>query len=485
MTAPRRQQHRPARPHIWARLTRAVLGVALLAGTVLPALLASPARADVTLELMQNGGFETGTAGWRTNRKRQLYDATRPAHSGTYSARLKMAVKGRMVFRTKDPVVATADTLATYTLTAFVRATRNPVSGRLRVREMAGGQRVKQHTVAFNATGSWKRVRLTFSPTTSNGLTVAVVGRKMATRGALLVDDVSLTQTSTIQPPPPGSCVADSMGIPPAGLTYLGAAVNGTSDLGTREGELGHRLALHRTYFQAGQINGAVNQAKADLALGRLPWISFKEPLSWSEMAAGDGNAWVEQLGDALATVPGPVWLAVHHEPEGDGDMSQWVAMQQQIAPIIHARTDNVAFSVIYSGWNTYGNDTDTVASKWPGDDNIDILAIDAYNDFGVTRNGRTGTRHLDLSEYFQKMAAWSAAHGTAWALGETGQSDQAALDRPGWIADSYQQMVALGGAGFSYYDSSANSVADWTLDEQHKFSAFQSQQPNSAQLCS
>jgi hypothetical protein len=201
-------------------------------------------------------------------------------------------------------------------------------------------------------------------------------------------------------------------------------------------------------------------------------------------MATGAGNTWATQLADALATVPGPVWLAVHHEPENDGDMALWTQMQAQIAPIIHARTDNVAYSVIYSGWNTFGGGNNTVATKWPGDANIDILAIDAYNDYGAVRDGKEGTKVLDLSTYYAKMAAWSADHGTAWAIGETGQTAKAAALDPTWLDRTYHDMVAMGGAGLSYYDSSANSVADWTLDDPIKFGRFQNLMPESARFC-
>ena len=32
--------------------------------------------------------------------------------------------------------------------------------------------------------------------------------------------------------------------------------------------------------------------AKTDLAERRLPWISFKLPYSWADMATGKGDAW-------------------------------------------------------------------------------------------------------------------------------------------------------------------------------------------------
>jgi Cellulase (glycosyl hydrolase family 5) len=227
-----------------------------------------------------------------------------------------------------------------------------------------------------------------------------------------------------------------------------------------------------------------VKTAKSDLALGRLPWISFKAPYSWAEMAAGTGDAWTAQLADGLKTVNGPVWVAVHHEPEGDGDMADWTAMQARMAPIMHERTNNVAWSIIYSGWNTFGNNSNTIATKWPGDDNVDILAIDAYNDMGASRGGREGTKTLELKVYYEKMAAWAKAHGTAWAIGETGQTRTASATDPTWLDRAYLDMVELGGAGLSYYDSSANSVSDWTLDDPIKFARFKALMAQSERVC-
>ncbi len=281
-------------------------------------------------------------------------------------------------------------------------------------------------------------------------------------------------------------CVRHRMGIPREGKTYLGAVVWGTSgNVETRERELGRTIRLHRTYYQARQIKGAVRDAKADLKAGRLSWMSFKAPLSWEKMARGEGNAWARQLARGLKSVPGPVWLAIHHEPENDkGNMRDWTRMQRQIAPIIHAKTNNVAFSVIYSGWNTYGGGRNTVASKWPGDKNIDILAINAYNDYGVPRSGRTGDKALRLRPYYRKMARWSEKHGTAWAMSETGQSRAAAKRDPRWLDRAYHSMRRLGGAGLSYFDSSGHSVTDWTLDDPIKFQRFRGLMKHSARLC-
>lgn len=439
--------------------------------------------------LVVNGSFENELTGWKVNQvaRQQLALGTRSV-SGASSARLTATDVGTVSVSDRTPTIASTTAGRSYQVSVYVRSTTGALDGRIRVREMRSGTRLAKHVKPFVATeDAWTQVQMTYTTSTDgSAIDLSVVGRSVPSEVALLVDDVVMVDVTTpsVPPPPAGECVSDPMGIPAPGSTFLGAAVGGTTDIDTRESQLGQRMALHRTYYQATQIDRAVKAAKADLAVGRLPWISFKAPLTWAEMANGDGAEWSRQLADGLATVPGPVWLAVHHEPENDGDMTQWTQMQAQIAPIIHARTDNVAYSVIYSGWNTFGGGNNTVAEKWPGDTNIDILAVDAYNNYGAVRDGVEGTKALDLSTYFAKMAAWSAAHGTAWAIGESGQTTKASAIDPTWLDRTFHAMVEMGGAGYSYFDSTANSVADWTLDDPIKFTRFQGLMPHSAHLC-
>jgi hypothetical protein len=505
-----------------------------------------PGDSDRGPNLVLNGDFENGVFGWRTNRQdRQRLSTADEAASGKASAELSTSLQGGIVINDAKNTVAAAKSRRAYAVTAFVRSRGDDVRGRLRIREVPGevsggdeakAEIAKDHTDFHAKPGSWTKVTLTYVPRRNGSeLDLNVVSGRVRPGVALLVDNVSMylkqgrvdlpppprptdppsptagssatatpsqSASPTASPPPTASpspttsptatvppdsssgCVSDPMGIPRSGA-YLGAAVNGTRDIGGLEKQLGQTLALHRTYFRGDQIDKAVRQAKSDLALGRLPWISFKAPYGWSEMAAGVGDGWTTQLADGLKTVPGPVWLAVHHEPEKDGDMAQWTAMQARIAPIIHARTDNVAFSVIYSGWNTFGAGKNTIATKWPGDQNVDILAIDAYNDMGAVRDGRVGTKSLDIRAYYEKMAAWANAHGTkGWAIGETGQTRQAASDDPQWLDRAFRDMIALGGSGLSYYDSSANSVSDWTLDDPVKFSRFKNLIGDSERVC-
>jgi Carbohydrate binding domain/Cellulase (glycosyl hydrolase family 5) len=491
--------------------------------------------------LVFNGDFEKGLLGWRTSQQKKQSLSTSPiAAAGQSAATLTRASKGKVLVNDATNSVLSTDSGRTYFVTAFVHARGSDLRGRVRVREVNGDKVLAKGVARFTATPSgWTRVELEYvAESDGTQLDLNVVSRGVKPGVSLLVDNISMytqptpaaglptetpappaTSAPTATPKPPrkpsptgeplptdkptetvapsptvsptalptnpgGGCVSDPMGIPATGA-YLGAAVNGTSDIAAREAQLGQTLALHRTYYNANQINNAVKNAKSDLALGRLPWISFKAPYSWPQMAAGAGDAWATQLADALKTVPGPVWMAVHHEPENDGDMADWTAMQARIAPIIHQRTNNVAYSIIYSGWNTFGGNSNTIATKWPGDENVDILAIDAYNDLGAVRSGRMGTKTLELRTYYEKMAAWAKDHGTkGWAIGETGQTRDASAVDPDWLDRAYLDMVKAGGSGLSYYDSSANSVADWTLDDPIKLARFKALMAESERVC-
>ena len=64
-------------------------------------------------------------------------------------------------------------------------------------------------------------------------------------------------------------------------------------------------------------VASAVKTAKADAAKNRMPWMSFKPPYSWADMAAGKGDAWARDLATKMKAVGGPVWVAVAPRARG------------------------------------------------------------------------------------------------------------------------------------------------------------------------
>jgi len=273
--------------------------------------------------------------------------------------------------------------------------------------------------------------------------------------------------------------VSSSDGIPASGA-YVGAAVGGTANLADLESGTG-RLAIHRLYFEADQVDYAITAVKQDLAAGRLPWISFKLPYSWADMAAGAGDAWATDLAERLAEVGGPVWLAFHHEPEGDGPIQDWTRMQQRLAPIVHAHAPNVAYTVILTAWDSlFGPAEYRLGAVWPGDGDVDILGADVYNEYGA----KAGKASMNPMDYFGPLSAFARRHGVRWAIAETGYTAAAATADAGWLQRAFSDLRSTGGIAFTYFDSSLNSIADWTLDDSVRRRAFDEVLARSVRLC-
>jgi hypothetical protein len=265
-------------------------------------------------------------------------------------------------------------------------------------------------------------------------------------------------------------CTYSQRGIPTCGA-YLGAAYGSNTDPTGWERAMGAHLGLHRTYYSGGGVDRAVRTAAADLAAGRLPWISFKFPQSWSAMADGQGDAWVRDLAVRLSKLDGPVWVAFHHEPEGDGDITAWTRMQAHLAPIVRALAPNVAYTIILTGYHQFfGADQYHLDSLWPKNTAIDLVGVDVYNKYGVTRNGARSNTPTDMvGKYFAPLSTWAKAHNVAWGLGETGFTDEAAATDPQWVTRTYTQMQEYGGVAFAYFNTNLNSVANWALTTTQK----------------
>jgi|tagenome__1003787_1003787.scaffolds.fasta_scaffold20861420_2 hypothetical protein len=269
-------------------------------------------------------------------------------------------------------------------------------------------------------------------------------------------------------------CSYGPRGMPDCGA-LLGAAYGANSAPLPWERTMGHRLGVRRTYWAADQVDVAVRTARIDLAHERVPWMSFKLPYSWASMAAGRGDGWARHLARRMSHLDGPVWLAFHHEPEGDGDIRQWTRMQARLAPIVRSAAANVAYSVVVTGWNQlYGPHKYSLSSLLPRHTKIDLLGFDVYDKYGVAKDGRRFTSHTDfVSSYFSEFQRFAQEHGMRWGLAETGQTDLSALHDPHWVARTYREMRDHGGIAFCYFNTRLNSVAPWVLHGGAKSGGF------------
>jgi hypothetical protein len=268
-----------------------------------------------------------------------------------------------------------------------------------------------------------------------------------------------------------GGALPDYPGQAPPGMLVWGAAVQGNGDpVARHETPAGHPLAVRRTYFQWSQrTTGMINIAKDDVAHSRLPWVSIKPP-SWAEMAAGQHDAEIDAMLKALQGVAGPVWLTVHHEPEGGGGVNApddpagpagHVAMNERVRQRMTALgVSNVALAPILMSW-TWDPASKRDPEQWWKAGIYDFVGIDHYKDAEATL----------LTATWGKVRAWAKQKGVDVAVGEWGVrgSDAAAGQLvQEWYdaaADSDSDGAGARVVGLCAFDSNLNSPSGgWEL---------------------
>jgi hypothetical protein len=260
-------------------------------------------------------------------------------------------------------------------------------------------------------------------------------------------------------------------GQPAPGTLYWGAAISGNGDPVTRhEDPSGYPLALHRTFFQWDRrTSSMIEMARDDHAHDRLPWVSIKTP-SWAAMGSGQHDAEIDAMLRALDGLDGPVWLTLHHEPEGGGGIntpddpagpSGHLAMNRRVRQRMTALgTDNVALGPILMSY-TWTSASGRNPNDWWAADIYDFLGVDHYRDSETTL--------LD-STWFQ-IRTWAAARSVDLAVGEWGMRgiDAAAGTRVrAWYdgaAGSHADGRGARVVGLSAFDSNLNSPSGgWEL---------------------
>lgn len=463
---------------------------AQLVALVLTALLAvaglavgsnEPATAETTPVLVQRATFETSLDGFTRVATATIRQSARGAGRGDGRALLLEVPRTGAAATDGRDIAAVAG--ATYDVEAWVRASSS-VGAYLRLQRVANGT-VADVSVARATVGpTWTRLTARVVVGAGAGRVELRIGTgRLGERQRIHIDDVRTWRTDapdptptpeptppTEEPPAVGSpltngCTHDERGIPSCGV-YVGAAHGSNTDPSTLETDLGRRLSVRRTYYTGTGVASAVRTATTDLAAGRIPWISFKLPYSWEQMAAGSGDAWARDLAARMAALDGPVWLAFHHEPEGDGDIQAWRQMQERLAPIVRGAGTNLAFTVIVTGWNQfYGDARYRLSEIWPRGVDVDVAGFDIYQNYGVVKDGVQSLKWTDFAaSYFSRIQAWADQVGVEWGLAETGITDLAAAARPDEIPDTVRLVQQYGGIAYTYFDTTLNSIAPWNL---------------------
>jgi Cellulase (glycosyl hydrolase family 5) len=282
------------------------------------------------------------------------------------------------------------------------------------------------------------------------------------------------TVASTTTQPDTSSNPTAYPGRPSAGKIYWGAAVGGNTDPTSRhEIPAGAPLAVRRTFFQWSQRSGyMVNIASGDIANGRLPWVSVKTP-PWQEMADGLHDAEIDEMLLALDGIGGPVWLTVHHEPEGGGGVNSpddpagpagHLAMNIRVRQRMEALgVDNIALAPILMDW-TWESSSGRDPNEWWDSSVYDFIGVDHY----VCYSNASSCEHDSLlNSTWTKVLNWAKAKGVDVAVGEWGMrgTDEDARTR---MRAWYDSAASSAGAGrvvaLSAFDSDQNVPSSYFL---------------------
>lgn len=260
-------------------------------------------------------------------------------------------------------------------------------------------------------------------------------------------------------------------GRPANGRIYWGASIKGNADpYDAHERQANHPMTLRRTFFQWSQRTGSLlNIARDDARDGRLSWVSLVPP-SWTSMANGNRDAEIDQLLRGLDDIDGPVWLTIHHEPEGGGGNnnpedpsgpSGHLAMNRRVRQRMdRLGVDNVALVPIFMAW-TFNPASGRRIDDWWANGVYDFVGVDIYN----TEGGPI------IGDNWYRVRQWARDKGVDVAVGEWGMlgTNQAAGER---VRDWYDHAARSGGdgrgarvVGLAAFDSDGGDrVATWEL---------------------
>lgn len=279
------------------------------------------------------------------------------------------------------------------------------------------------------------------------------------------------------------------------GKAYWGAAIHGNGDPSRHEVPTGKSLSIRRTYWDMrtnkennkwpyddarGRLEESLVTTKNDIDNNRLPFISYKLRHSWVDTANGADQAVIDDLLRRLDNLGGPVWLVIHHEPEGGGGggngpkgedeasgVQGWVAMQRYIRSRMNAvGTKNIAFVANLMTW-TWDSASGRDPAEWvPADaKNIwDVYTANSYcnNESRCLDGGWSVIDTPMWKNYEADMVSKSLPYGVGeW--GDRGTNAAAAADIQEVWEHTFENNRDL--VAWTYFDSNLNSPdGGWEL---------------------
>ncbi|MFI5911250.1 DNRLRE domain-containing protein [Dactylosporangium sp. NPDC051541] len=208
-----------------------------------------------------------------------------------------------------------------------------------------------------------------------------------------------VTTTPTKPVTTPAECKVDAKLVPSCGVLW-GAAAGGFSDvprdeaLKTFETKSGRTSAIYHTYHKGDEVWPTKDEIAMtnDPAHPRTLMLNWKVGYgtTWAKVAAGAQDARIDKAAAYLKAnfANKPFFLVLHHEPENDVNPTagsgqtakDFAAMFRHTALRLKADgVTNAVFTVAYMNYEKWNN-TSWWGDLYPGDDVVDWVGVDTYN---------------------------------------------------------------------------------------------------------
>jgi len=244
------------------------------------------------------------------------------------------------------------------------------------------------------------------------------------------------------------------------------------------ESLIGRPLAMERVFYRWDEPWPTADDVWT-LDAGRIPFISWNTRLangswvSWADIAAGRDDALLHQRAAALIAFGSPVVFSFNHEPENDpaaGSAADFVAAYRHIHDVFEADgVTNVTYAWTMMAWSFRSGNA---AAFYPGDDVVDIVAADGYNQYGCAQGNAPWRSFSDIFAPFQ---SFGAEHGKPMIVAEWGvHDDPADPDHAAtWFDDAAAQLELWPDiVGVLYFDAD-RGCARWVDDSAASLAAF------------
>ncbi|WP_432830299.1 CBM96 family carbohydrate-binding protein [Dactylosporangium sp. CA-092794] len=203
---------------------------------------------------------------------------------------------------------------------------------------------------------------------------------------------------TTPAPTTPSDCAVGAKLVPTCGVLW-GAAAGGFSDvprdeaLKTFEAKSGRTSTIYHTYHKGDELFPTKDEIAMtnDPAHPRTLMLNWKVSYgtTWAKVAAGSQDARIDRLATYLkANYTKQFFMVLHHEPENDVNPAagsgqtakDFAAMFRHTALRLKADgVNNAVFVIAYMNYEKWNN-TAWWGDLYPGDDVVDWVGVDTYN---------------------------------------------------------------------------------------------------------